>query len=349
MRIILSTVQVPLVRGGAEILAEELKKQLLIYGHQADIVSIPFKWYPPQSLYNSILMGRMMELEESAYQKVDGVIGLKFPAYYAHHPKKVLWLVHQHRQAYDLWGTDFGDLHLSEDGKKLKDFILQSDSYFLNQYKDRYTISKNVADRLSKFNGLSSQALYHPPHDSQKFYCDSFENYIFYPSRIDGMKRQWLLIEAARHLKSDLKIKIAGTGHIDEIERLKKMIRDYGLEGKVQLLGRISDDEKFSLYAKCKAVYFGCYDEDYGYISLEAQLSKKPLLIHPDAGGPVEFIEHGQSGFIVEPKAQSLAQVMDQLSDDSSLAEKMGSHGYNDLLKKNVSWENVIQKLLAGL
>ena len=349
MRIILSTVQVPLIRGGAEILADELKKQLMLHGHQVDIVSIPFKWYPTQTLYNSILMGRMMELEEVAYQKVDGVIGLKFPAYYAHHPKKVLWLVHQHRQAYDLWNTQYGDLHLSGDGKKLRDFIVESDTYFLNQYKDRYTISKNVADRLQKFNGLVSHALYHPPHDAQKFYCDSYENFIFYPSRIDGMKRQWLLIEAARHFKSDLKVKIAGTGHVDEVEKLKKMIRDYGLEKRVELLGRISDEDKFNLYAKCKAVYFGCYDEDYGYISLEAQLSKKALIVHPDAGGPVEFIEPDQSGFIVAAEGKAMAQVMDRFVDDSSLASRMGEKGYQSLLQKNVSWENVIQKLLAGL
>jgi glycosyltransferase involved in cell wall biosynthesis len=341
--------QVPFIRGGAEILADQLKSKLELYGHQAEIISIPFKWYPISSLYNSMMMGRMMEIQESAYQKVDGVIGLKFPAYYAAHTNKVMWLVHQHRQAYDLWGTKFGDLHQNPDGEKIKKFIIESDNLFIPEYKNRYTISKNVSQRLQKNNNISSTALYHPPHDHEKLHCSSFQNYVFYPSRIDQMKRQWLLVEAAKFLKTDVKIKIAGTGSQDEMDRLKKLISENKLENRVSLLGRVSDQEKVDLLANCLCVYNGVYDEDYGYVTLEGFFAHKPVIVHEDAGGPTEFIEQKVNGYILDLKPETLASQIDELSMNRQMAEKMGEHGYQSLLSKKVSWENTIEHLVGGL
>jgi glycosyltransferase involved in cell wall biosynthesis len=349
MKIGLLTVQVPFIRGGAEILADELKLQLQKHGHQAEIISIPFKWYPIETLYTSMVMGRMVEVQESAYQKIDGIIGLKFPAYYAAHTNKVLWLVHQHRQAYDLFGTQFGDLHQSAEGKKVSQFIRASDNQFLSDYRQRYTISRTVADRLNKYNSLKSTALYHPPHDSEKLFCEKFEKFIFYPSRIDQMKRQWLLIECARYLKTDVKIKIAGAGSADEIKKLRKLIQDYSLEERVELLGLISNEEKLKLYSRCSAVYNGVYDEDYGYVTLEGMFSRKPILVHSDAGGPLEFINSGENGFVVDLNPQNLAAKIDEIVQDRGLAEKMGEAGYKSLLRKEVSWENTISKLTASL
>ena len=64
MKIAIATVQVPFVTGGAEILTGMLKEELLKRGHQADIVTIPFKWYPNESLLNSMMLGRLIYLSE---------------------------------------------------------------------------------------------------------------------------------------------------------------------------------------------------------------------------------------------------------------------------------------------
>ena len=104
MKIAIATVQVPFITGGAEIHAEMLCRELKKRGYQADIVTIPFKWYPTDTLLNCMLMGRMMDLNEVNGEKIDRVIAMKFPAFYLQHENKVLWLLHQHRQAYDLWG-----------------------------------------------------------------------------------------------------------------------------------------------------------------------------------------------------------------------------------------------------
>ena len=86
MRIVIATVQVPFVRGGAEVLAEGLREVLHAQGHEAEIVTMPFKWYPPERILDQVLICRLLDLTESCGTAVDRVIGLKFPAYLIPHP-----------------------------------------------------------------------------------------------------------------------------------------------------------------------------------------------------------------------------------------------------------------------
>src|SRR5438552_1765797 len=127
MRILIATVQVPFIRGGAEILAEGLRDALLAAGHQAEIVAVPFKWYPPERILDHMLACRLLDLTETAGVAVDRVIGLKFPAYLIPHPNKVLWVLHQHRMAYEMWDHPFGDLITSPQGPRVRDAIQEAD------------------------------------------------------------------------------------------------------------------------------------------------------------------------------------------------------------------------------
>ncbi len=128
MKIAIATVQVPFITGGAEILTNLLQHELVKQGHEAEIVSVPFKWYPSETLLNCMIMGRMMDLTEVNGEKIDLVIAMKFPAYYVKHPNKVLWLMHQHRQAYDLWRTEYDDMHTWEDGEFIRKTIISNDN-----------------------------------------------------------------------------------------------------------------------------------------------------------------------------------------------------------------------------
>ena len=155
MKIALVTVQVPFIRGGAEILAEHLKVQLESRRHSAEIISIPFKWYPGETLLASMVMARLMDLSEVNGERIDLMIGLKFPAYYAPHPNKIIWLLHQHRQAYELWGTPFGDIHQWPNGEFIRASIMTNDRTLMAEAKRVFTISENVSRRLRRFNGTS--------------------------------------------------------------------------------------------------------------------------------------------------------------------------------------------------
>src|SRR5215471_15350212 len=112
VRVVVATVRAPFVRGGAEAHAEGLRDALLAAGHEAEIVAVPFKWYPPERITDQMLACRLLDLTESDGVAIDRLIALKFPAYLIPHPAKVLWVLHQHRPAYDLWEHALGDLAL---------------------------------------------------------------------------------------------------------------------------------------------------------------------------------------------------------------------------------------------
>ena len=346
MKIAIATVQVPFTRGGAEILAEMLKSELKKRDYNAEIVSIPFKWYPYDTLLKSIQMGRMIDLESATGEKIDKVITLKFPAYLLKHENKTLWLLHQHRSVYDLWGTEFGDLQHWPNGEEVRDFIYEIDKKYLKEYKNIYTIAQCVTDRLKHYSGFDSTVLYHPPLNYEKLHCEDYKDYIFYPSRINTIKRQRVLVEAMKYVKTDVKAYIAGGGEEEEIGYLNNFIKDNKLENKVKLLGFISEEEKIKYYANSLAVYFGAYNEDYGYITLEGMYSQKPVIVHHDAGGPLEFIEDNFNGFIVSSDAKNLASKIDYMYEHKDEVKKMGNNAKQSLIDKNMNWDYVIQQLV---
>ena len=347
MRIAIATVQVPFLTGGAEILCDMLKNELIKRGHKAEIVTIPFKWYPTKQLTDSMMMGRMIDLSESAGEKIDKVIAMKFPAYYLKHDNKVMWLMHQHRQAYDLWGTKYSDLHLHSDGEKIRDYIISCDNRYINEYSKIFTIAKTTSDRLKEFNGIESTYLYHPPLNYEKLHCEEYGDYFFYASRIDSIKRQRLLVEAAKYVKSGVKVVIAGGGNKEEIEYINKLIKENGLENKVTMAGFISEEEKIKYYANCLGVYFGAYNEDYGYVTLEGFFSGKPVIVHKDAGGPLEFVEDNENGYIIDDDPKKIAEKMDYLFNHKDEAKRLGQNGRKSMDDKNLNWDYVIDQLLS--
>ncbi len=127
MRILIATVQVPFIRGGAEIHAEGLRDALVQAGHEAEILAIPFKWYPPEKILDHMLACRLLDVTEVAGTRVDRLIGLRFPAYLIPHPNKVLWILHQHRTAYELWDHTLSDLVYYPNGSQVRDTIEQAD------------------------------------------------------------------------------------------------------------------------------------------------------------------------------------------------------------------------------
>src|SRR5215208_551526 len=169
MRVLIATAQVPFVRGGAEMHAEGLHAALTAAGHETEVVRLPFKWYPPERILEQILATRLLDVTESSGSRIDRVIGLKFPAYLLPHPNKVLWILHQFRQAYDFWGGELCDLMNFPNGETVRDAIRAADHAFIPEARAVYANSRNVAGRLKHFCGLDAEALYHPPPGAELF------------------------------------------------------------------------------------------------------------------------------------------------------------------------------------
>jgi glycosyltransferase involved in cell wall biosynthesis len=345
MKIAIVNNQVPFVYGGAEFLADWLRERLSAAGHSCEVIRLPFKWNPPQRIVEHMLAARLVKLPT-----VDRVIALKFPAYYVEHDNKVLWLLHQFRQAYDLWGTSYQELPNTPEGLAIRTAITNSDNRYLRLAKKLYTNSSVVSARLSQFNGISSAVLYPPLKDERAYRCDHYGDYILCAGRVNEAKRPHLLVEAMRFVKSAVRLIVAGKPESQEYsDRLVSLVKAHHLESKVDLhLNFVSEEDKILLYAGALATAYIPYDEDsYGYVSLESFHSRKAVITCNDSGGILDIVTDSLSGYVVSPTPCSLSKAMDLLMLDRTHAEQMGDEGLREVVKRNISWDTVIRSLTA--
>lgn len=348
MRVLIATTQIPFVRGGAEVLAEGLLNAIRSKGHDAEIVAVPYNCIPPEKILDHMLACRLTDLKEICRVPVDRMIGLKFPAYLMPHPNKVMWILHQHKTAYDHWKHPLSDLIHYPNSLDVRDAIRQADSRLIPEAKAVYTIAKTVSRRLKQYNGIDSEALYPPTQNADKFYCADADDYLFYPSRLSPLKRQELVLEALAQTSQPVRVVFAGSSETPQYLNQLKVIADkLKVQSRVEWLGNINEEEKIRLYARSIGVVFTPDDEDYGYVTIEAMLASKPVITCADSGGPLEFIAHEKTGLIAEPAPESLAAGMDMLWKDRVQARAWGQAA-NELYKEfDISWDTVVRKLLA--
>ena len=344
--VLICTTQVPFTSGGAESHVEGLRGALVEAGYNAEVVALPFKWYPPAEIMQSALAWRLLDLSEANGKPVDLVIGMKFPAYLVAHERKVLWVMHQYRAAYNLWGTPFDDLSTYPDGAEVRQWIQQADTRLIPLARKVFANSQTVADRLRRYNQIESEPLYHPPPRAEHLRCGEQGDYVFYPSRLEPQKRQELLIEAAQHLRTPLKIVLAGGS--GDPKHYEALVKKHGVADRVCLRGFVSEAEMIDLYADALGICYLPFDEDYGYVTLEGMLSGKPVVVPRDGGGATEFITHDSEGLIVEPEPTAIAAALDSLYSDRARARAMGQRGRDKLLAMKLSWSNVVEKLING-
>jgi glycosyltransferase involved in cell wall biosynthesis len=349
MRVIIATVQVPFVQGGAEIHAAGLLQALTDRGHEAEIVAAPFKWYPPERVLDHMLACRLLDLTEAEGKRVDALIALKFPAYLIPHPSKIIWLLHQHRQAYDLWDDPLaGDLFSHQNGSAVRDAILNADRQLIPEARAVFSNSRNVAQRLKQFCGIDSIALYHPPRGEDLFFSAEPEKYFFFPSRLVSTKRQELVLRAIAETRQQTRVKFAGAStHPQYASHLAKLAEKLGVAARVEWLGVISEGQKRDLYARCLGVIYPPLDEDFGYITLEAMLSGKAVVTCTDSGGPLEFVDHAINGLIAEPEPKAMAEALDAVWGAVATAKRLGSAGREKYLAMGISWDKVVDSLLG--
>lgn len=348
MRVGLLTVQVPFVRGGAEMLAESLAGELRRAGHEAEIISLPFRWYPAARVPEHMLACRLVDVEESSGVPIDRVIGLKFPAYLAHHPNKVLWLLHQHRSAYDLWGTELGDLHRMPDGAHVRTTIMNADARLIPEARACYTISQKISDRLQRFNGLASRPLYHPPPGADLLAGKEYGEFFLFPSRINRVKRQDLVVAALARTRQPVRVVFTGTADDPAYQgEVRRMAEDAALGDRVVWVGVVPDQQRLDLYATCLGVIFPPFDEDYGYVTLEAMLASKAVVTCTDSGGPLEFVADRATGIVCPPDPAALAEALDRLWTERHLAREYGRAGQRRYHEMRIGWDATLSCLLA--
>ena len=342
-RVLVLAVQTPFAHGGAEKHVRRLTEELARRGVEADLVALPLLERERFDLVRSALVWRMLDLTEIGGRRVDAVIATRFPSYAVRHPNKVVWLIHQYRQAYDQYGSAYSDLTAAPEDRRTREAIGEIDRVGLSEARRVFANSRTVAERLRRFNGISSEALYHPPPLAGRYRSGPFGDYVLSVGRLDAWKRADLLVRALAFAPS-AKLILVGRG--PEEARLRRLAEESGVAARLRLIPFASDDELLDLYAGARLVAVAPSGEDLGYVPLEAFLSGKPVLTTEDAGGPLEFVLDGETGFVVAPEPRALGAALEIAWNRPDALVRMGGDGRR--LVEKLSWDEPVAALLAA-
>jgi len=345
VKVIVANNMAPFMWGGAEELAVNLVDRIRRRGHEAELLRIPFRWEPVGDIVAQMLAMRAMELPNT-----DRLIALKFPVYFLRHEHKSMWLLHQFRQAYDLYDAGMSHLQSSGRGDELREAIARADQQSFGEARNVFTNSLTTSDRLWHYNEVPSEVLRPPLNDPELFTGGHSDGYIFAGGRVTVGKRQHLLVEAMAHTSNKVKLVIAGPPEsAKDTAGLEKTIERLGLGDRVKLDLRLLSRAEVAEYAnRSAACAYIPFDEDsLGYVAMEAAEAGKAIITTTDSGGVRGMVQAGNNGWIVDPTPRALGEAMSAASQSSSLAKKMGKESREFWRGMNITWDYTLDRLLS--
>jgi glycosyltransferase involved in cell wall biosynthesis len=345
MRIGLVSSAVPLIQGGGRFIVDWLRQKLEEHGHSVAVVYIP-STDEPDTVLQQMVAFRMIKLDDY----FDTIITFRPPSHVVSHPNKVIWFIHHIRVFYDLWDSPYRPVPDLAPWRALRATIMRADTMALCEARRVFTNSHVVGERLRRFNGVASEVLYPPLLNADLFRSEEFGDEIVCISRIEPHKRQHLLVEAMRHVRTPVRLRLCGLGtNSDYISELTLLRTLDGLDQRVTLEIRwISETEKVDRLATALAIAYVPVDEDsYGYPTIEAAYAMRCTVTLADSGGTLEFVQDGINGRVVTPDPRAIAEAFDALYADRRAARRMGQAARERVNALGISWDSVIARLLS--
>jgi glycosyltransferase involved in cell wall biosynthesis len=319
--------------GGAERFYDALVGAFQQAGHDAQEVPV----VADESSFDQIKQNylRCYDLDLSAF---DMVVSTKAPTWLVRHPRHVCYLVHTIRVFYDMFDTAFPNA-----GPELlaqRELVHRLDTLAFSDPHCRkvFSIGSEVSKRLHGWNGLDAEVL-HPPMWSNAFHDGPFGDYLLLPGRLHPWKRVDLVIQAMRHVRAPMRLVVTGTGEAEA--ELRALAAG---DPRIEFRGRVSDAELVELYAGAFAVPFTPEREDYGYVTLEAFASGKPVITCTDSGEAATIVQQSLAGYVCKPDPVVIGKQIDMLWQDRQQAEAFG-HAGNEWVR-GLSWANIVARLI---
>lgn len=142
------------------------------------------------------------------------------------------------------------------------------------------------------------------------------------------------LVQSLQSVDSDVLLVLAGSGPLTETYR--SIARQLGVEDRIVLPGRISDEELTALMHACDIFCMPSVErsEAFGLVQMDAMACGKPVICCELNNG-VTFVNlHEKSGLVVPPTDfQALAAAINRLVRDDMLRKRLGAWGQNRILK----------------
>lgn len=321
------------IKGGAERFYSGLHEGFIALGCQAELIAIE----AGEPDFEAILANyrKCAELDLGSF---DLVVSTKVPTYAVKHPNHVLYLVHTVRVFDDMFDKAFDPL--TEAHYRQRAQLHRIDFEAISGAKARFAIGYEVARRLYRWRGLECDVL-HPPLAFNGFKAGTFGDFFFLPGRLHPWKRVDLIIDAIKRSSLPMRLILAGTG---EAETQLRILADG--DERIQFVGRINDERMVQLYAECLAVPFVPLHEDYGYVTLEAFASGKPVLTCSDSGEPCQFVHPYETGLVVEPSSDSVRLGLEWLWNNREQVASMGARALQ--VTAGMSWKETAYTLASA-
>lgn len=343
MNVAVVTSSPPNVEGGHLVIARALVQALARAGHQPHLVITPD--YGFGRLTRSYRAARATDVKTVDGHAIDHVISFRYPSFAVRHPSHVCWLNHTMREYYDLWPRFAASISWRNQIKEgIRKTILHTvDAWLLRHNVSRVVAqSKTIQQRVAADFGVTSEVLY-PPAPLTGYRCDHYGDFIFSVSRLDPLKRVDLLVRAlAEPAAARVRAVIAGDGECGP--DLRALTQSLGVADRVQFVGRIDNARMLDYLATCRAVCFTPLAEDYGFVTIEAFASSKPVITCSDSGGPAELVSQDQNGLVCEPTPAAIADAIARLCADRAEVERLGSRAA--AFAATLTWEETVRRLL---
>lgn len=343
MKILVVNNMVPGIRGGAEELADQLVCNLRRYGHESELMRIPFTWDPPERL-----VGEMLMCKNFRVWNVDRVIAMKFPAYLVPFDEKVMWLAHQYRQAYDLWDAGQSNIPDTPEGRQIRLAVKAADDQCLETVKNIFTVGRTVQQRLLHYNDLHSEILRAPLNDEELFTGGAYGDYIFAGGRINASKRQHRLVEALACVPGNSRLVIAGPADSPaDAQRLYELVECHGLQDRVKLDIGFLPRQAIADYVNgaLACAYLPFNEDSYGYVTMEACQSRKAVITVRDSGDLTELIHDGQQGWVCDDDTEQLAAAIAAVFADRERTRALGQSAYARWTGMGINWATTVEAL----
>jgi glycosyltransferase involved in cell wall biosynthesis len=168
-------------------------------------------------------------------------------------------------------------------------------------------------------------------------------DYALTVGRLDAWKRAELPVAALVHAP---RARLVVVGRGPEEERLRRLAKELSVEERVRFVPSVDEEGLLDLYAGARLVLVTPADEDLGYVPLEAFLSGKAVLTTDDAGGPLEFVCDGETGFVVPARAETLGAALRLAWEKPEALAEMGERGRRRAAA--LSWDATVSALLSA-
>jgi glycosyltransferase involved in cell wall biosynthesis len=324
------------------VIARELTRALREAGHEAQIIVTPQNRFGHQA--SAYLATWITDLTSSEGKPIDQVISLRYPSYAVRHKRHVCWLNHTMREYYDLWDTFSATLSGKGRFKERvrKRFIQAADRYLLKRVSRLYVQSKTIQQRMATWQSVNSTVLY-PPAPQRAYRCEAYGPAFLFVSRLTRLKRADLVVRAlATPPANSVRLVLAGEG--EERPALESLAAELGVQSRITFAGHLTEEQLIEELGTCRAVCFPPFQEDFGFVTVEAFAARKAVITCRDSGGPAELVRDGVNGIICDPTPESLGRAMRRLADDRRLTERMGAEAH--ATGARLTWPETVRRLV---